>query len=64
MQLIKIMPKRKNSCNSEKGEREPEIEWLWKENWTSVINTALMFSGTLLLPNREIVNDKTTNNHK
>ena len=66
MQLIKIMPKKKkkNSCNSEKGEREPDIEWLWKENWTSVINTALMFSHTLLLPNREIVNDKTTNTHK
>jgi len=58
------MPKRKNSCNSEKREREPDIAWLWKENWTSVINTALMFSRTLLLPNKEIVNNKTTNNYK
>jgi len=58
------MPKRKNSYNSEKGEREPDIAWLWKENWTSLINKPLMFSRTLLLLNKEILNDKTTNNHK
>ena len=52
----KVELKKENSESSEKGEREPYIEWLWKENWTSLINTALMFSHTLLLP--KIVNDK------
>jgi len=52
----KVESKKENSGSSEKGEREPYREWLWKENWTSLINTALMFSRTLLLP--KIVNDK------
>jgi len=34
----KVESKKENSGSSEKGEREPYIEWLWKENWTSLIN--------------------------
>jgi len=55
MQLIKIMSSRRKRTVAIKKERKRAyIEWLWKENRTSIINTVLMFSRTLLLPNKEI----------
>ena len=49
---------KKEKSGDKKGEKLGDAayvaEWLWKENRTSLINTVLMFSSTLLLPNKEI----------
>ena len=54
MQLIKIMSSvRKRTVAVKRRESEPYMEWLWKENQTSLFNTLLIFSRTLLLLNTE-----------
>ena len=53
-QLIKIMSSgRKRTVAIKRRESEPYIEWLWKENLTSIFNTLLIFSRALLLLNTE-----------
>ena len=52
MELIKIMFSARKGTWAIKVETERVyIDMLWKGNRTSLINTVLMFSRTLLLPN-------------
>ena len=46
--------RRKRTVAIKKRKRGAYIEWLWKENRTSLINTVLVFLRTLLLPNKNI----------